>query len=155
MSDDSPASSTDEAIIPKVSSSVGKHIYFDEEQDDDENPTAQKIIERPVSSTIRVDSSDLISRCKGFIPLLSDKNQNSTDKNKDDDDDELNLPDIDDGSLSEKSAKESGEASSTTDEEIVKKKRKKKKKKKKKKVKTTEDLNQDVNVNNNQDLLSK
>jgi len=152
MSDDSPSSSTDEAIIPKVSSSVGKHIYFDEEQDDDENPTAQKIIERPVSSTIRVDSSDLISRCKGFIPLLSDKNQNSTDKNKDDD--ELNLPDIDDGSLSEKSAKESGEASSTTDEEIVKKKRKKKKKKKKKKVKTTEDLNQDVNVNN-QDLLSK
>jgi hypothetical protein len=155
MSEDSPSSSTDEPIVPKVSSSVGKHIYFDEEQDDDENPTAQKIIERPVSSTIRVDSSDLISRCKGFIPLLSDKNQNSTDKNKDDDDDELNLPDIDDDDeLSEKSAKESGEASSTTDEEIVKKKRKKKKKKKKKKVKTNEDLNQDVNVNN-QDLLSK
>jgi len=154
--EDSPSSSTDEPINPKISSGIVKHIYFDDEMDDNENSTTQKIIEHPTASTIRVDSSDLISRCKDFIPLLSDTNQKdkfnenlSLEK-----DDEINIPDI----LSEKSSKESGEASSTTDNdhhddksnEIIKKKRKKKKKKKKKKPKTNDDddLNQDINVNN-------
>jgi len=153
MSEDSPSSSIDESINPKISSGIIKHIYFDDEHDDNENSTTQKIIERPTASTIRVDSSDLISRCKDFIPLLSDANQkdklneNLSSKK----DDEINIPDI----LSEKSSKESGEASSTTDNdddnksnEIIKKKRKKKKKKKKKKPKTNDDLNQDINVNN-------
>ncbi|CAF1247771.1 unnamed protein product [Rotaria sp. Silwood1] len=150
--DDSPLSSTNEPINQKFSSNIGKHIYFDDEQDDHENLTTEKIIERPTPSTIRVDSSDLISRCKDFIPLLSDTNQNLTNKNQLNEiislekDDELKISDIDNNSLSEKSSKESGEASSTTDDEkqndIIKKKRKKKKKKKKKKVK----LNQDNDV---------
>ncbi len=149
--EDSPLSSTDEPINPKISSGVVKHIYFDDEHDDNENSTTQKIIERPTASTIRVDSSDLISRCKDFIPLLSDSNQKDklNENLSSEKDEELNLPDI----LSEKSSKESGEASSTTDDEksneIIKKKRKKKKKKKKKKLKTTDNLNPtDVNVNN-------
>ncbi|CAF3335630.1 unnamed protein product [Rotaria sp. Silwood2] len=156
MSDDSPSSSTDEPINPKISSNVGKHIYFDEEHNDDENLTTEKIIERSTPSTIRVDSSDLISRCKDFIPLLSDTNQNSTNKDKLNENisleknDEFKFPDIDDNSLSEKSSKESGEVSSTTDDEkqneIIKKKRQKKKKKKNKKVKLNDDLNQDNNV---------
>ncbi|CAF1046891.1 unnamed protein product [Rotaria sordida] len=157
MSDNSPSSSTDESINPKISSNTGKHIYFDEEHDDNENLTTQKIIERPTPSTIRFDSSDLITRCKDFLPLLSDTNQNSTNKNENislEKDDELNFPDIDDNTLSEKSSKESGEASTTTtttdsekQNEIIKKKRKKKKKKKKKKVKLNDDLNQDNHVN--------
>jgi hypothetical protein len=155
--EDSPSSSTDEPINPKIlSSGIVKHIYFDDEMDDNENSTTQKIIERPTASTIRVDSSDLISRCKDFIPLLSDTNQKdkfNENLSSEKDDDEINIPDI----LSEKSSKESGEASSTTDNdhddksnEIIKKKRKKKKKKKKKKSKTNDDddLNQDINVNN-------
>ncbi|CAF1111439.1 unnamed protein product [Adineta steineri] len=158
MSDeDSPPSSNEELVNEKPSSSTGKHIYFDEEHDDNEDLPTQKIIERPITSTIRVDGSDLITRCKDFIPLLSDTNENSIHKdklNENNDDDELNLPDLNDDSSSGKSEKESGEASSTTDEEIVKKKRKKKKKKKKKKVKTDENLNQDVNVNN-QDVISQ
>jgi len=157
MSEDSPLSSADEVINPKISSAIIKHIYFNEEQDDDdnENSTAQKIIEHPTPSTIRVDGSDLISRCKDFIPLLSDTNQNLNAKEQvnenlsSEKDDEINFPEI----LSEKSSKESGEASSTNDDdekstEIIKKKRKKKKKKKKKKLKTNDDLNQDVDVNN-------
>ncbi|CAF0936341.1 unnamed protein product [Rotaria sordida] len=156
MSDNSPSSSTDESINQKISSNTGKHIYFDEEHDDNENLTTQKIIERPTPSTIRFDSSDLITRCKDFLPLLSDTNQNSTNKNENislEKDDELNFPDIDDNTLSEKSSKESGEASTTTttdsekQNEIIKKKRKKKKKKKKKKVKLNDDLNQDNHVN--------
>jgi hypothetical protein len=149
MSENSPSSSIDEPINPKISSGIIKHIYFDDEQDDNENSTTQKIIERPTASTIRVDSSDLISRCKDFIPLLSDANQKDklNENLSSEKDDEINI-------LSEKSSKESGEASSTTDNdddksnEIIKKKRKKKKKKKKKKPKTNDDLNQDINVNN-------
>jgi hypothetical protein len=151
MSDDSPSSSTAEPLNPKTCPGVVKHIYFDEEPDDTENSTAQKIIiERPTASTIRVDSSDLISRCKDFIPLLSDTNQNPSTLNENIPD-EFNFPDIDNDLTSEKSSKESGEASSTTDDEKqIKKKRKKKKKKKKKKLKTNDDdnLNQDIHVNN-------
>jgi hypothetical protein len=152
MSDNSP----DEPTNSKLSSAINKHIYFDEQINDIEDLTPQKIIERSTPSTVRVDSSDLISRCKDFIPLLSDTNQSLTEKiqlNESDllekDDEEITIPD--DDSSSEKSAKESGEASSTTDDdekqiEVNKKKRKKKKKKKKKKLKTN-DLNQDDNVN--------
>jgi hypothetical protein len=145
--EDSSLSSLDQPRSPKICSTTVKHIYFDDEHDDDENPALQKLIERPAPSTIRVDGSDLISRCKDFLPLLSDtkdqSNENLSSK-KDDDDDEFNIPEI----LSEKSSKESGEASSTAEEdkskEIIKKKRKKKKKKKKKKLKTDENLNQDL-----------
>ena len=105
--------------------------------------SAQKIIERPTPSTIRVDGSDLITRCKDFLPLLA----NPIEKLSEEEAKELDIPEI----LSDKSSKESGEASSTTEddeekknEEIVKKKRKKKKKKKKKKVKT--DDNPPVNI---------
>jgi hypothetical protein len=49
--------------------SVAKHVYLnDEERNSNEN----KIIDR---STIRIDSSDLISRCKNFLPLLTDANR--------------------------------------------------------------------------------
>ncbi|UJR07928.1 hypothetical protein I4U23_012211 [Adineta vaga] len=156
MSDDS----CDELPLDsKPLSKIGKHIYFDEEHEDNAENTLiqQKIIERPVSSTIRMDGSDLISRCQNLIPLLSDTNANTTSKDQSDDknnneDEEFHLPDDnDDSSKSEKNAKESGEASSSADEEIVKKKRKKKKKKKKKKLKT--DLT-DIPVNN-QDLSSQ
>ncbi|CAF3378583.1 unnamed protein product [Rotaria socialis] len=157
MSDEAASSSNDEPINSKTSSSIVKHIYFDEEQDDNENLKTQKIIERPAPSTIRIDSSDLISRCKDFIPLLSDTNQKLTNKDQFNEnialeqDDEIKSPNITDDSLSEKSSKESGEASSTTDSEkqneVVKKKRKKKKKKKKKKVKLNDDSNLDINVN--------
>jgi hypothetical protein len=161
MSDDSP--SPDELKDPKPMPSTIKHIYFDEEHDDAEDLTtttptvSQKIIERPLPSTIRVDGSDLISRCKDFLPIFSDSNQNlSSEKDKLNENipDEINLPDIEDNSLSEKSSKESGEASSTTDNdkqtEVIKKKRKKKKKKKKKKLKTNDDndLKQESHVNN-------
>jgi hypothetical protein len=146
---DEPA---DELPHPTPSSATGKHIYFDEEHDDDDVPV-QNIIERPVSSTIRVDSSDLISRCKDFIPLLSDAHTTATDKdrlNAMNDNEEFNLPELEDeNSNSEKSAKESGEASSSsTEEEAVKKKRKKKKKKKKKKAKTNDTEPHDVPVHN-------
>ena len=157
--DDSFSSSSDKPTNPNISSTTGKHIYFDEQHDDNESLTTQKIVERPTPPTIRVDSSDLIARCKDFIPLLSDTNPSTANQNKLDennsleDQDKSNFPDIDDNSSSEKSSKESGEASSTTDDEkqnkIALKKRRKKKKKKKKKLKTNEDdhLNQNINVN--------
>ena len=155
--DDSVSSSNDEPINSKLSPIVGKHIYFDDEQHaDNENITTQKIIERPTPSTIRIDGSDLITRCKDFIPLLSDANQNSTAQTQFNENislekhDQIHFPDIDDNLLSEKSSKESGEASSTTDNEkqneTLKKKRKKKKKKKKKKAKINDDLNSNVHI---------
>ena len=86
MSEDSPSPSPDELEDPKPTPSTIKHIYFDEEHDDDvedlttttttTTTTSQKIIERPLPSTIRVDGSDLISRCKDFLPIFSDSNQN-------------------------------------------------------------------------------
>ncbi|CAF1225105.1 unnamed protein product [Adineta ricciae] len=153
MTDDSP----DELSSPsKPSVTVAKHIYFDEdhhETNDENTSTQQKIIERPVSSTVRMDGSDLISRCQNLIPLLSDTNAITTDKDQSNekDEEEFHLPVDDDDSKSEKSAKESGEASSSTDEEVVKKKRKKKKKKKKKKLKPN-----DTDIpKNNPDLPSQ
>jgi hypothetical protein len=145
MSDEDDGSSLSSIDLeprnPPVSSSIGKHIYFDDEEHDDQS--TQKIIERETPSTIRVDSSDLITRCKDFLPLLGDVNQKEVSTEKDDD--EINIPEI--------NSKESGEVSSTSDDDdekskdIEKKKRKKKKKKKKKKLKTDENL-----IVNNQDL---
>ena len=143
----SSSSETDhEPLDPPVtsSSSAGKHIYFDDDEDADQpkDSISAKIIERETPSTVRVDGSDLINRCKDFLPLLSDPNQPQASIEEDD---PIEIP-------SDNSSKESGEASSTTDDEksteIIKKKRKKKKKKKKKKLKT----DAEILVHNNEDL---
>ena len=114
---------------------IGKHIHFpdpgdeEEEEVEAEGKPVPEIIERSTPSTVRVDSSDLISRCKDFLPLLADPNSLVEE-----------TPTIDDiPVLDDQAAKESGEASSTasSDEEVKTTKRKKKKKKKKKKLKTT------------------
>ena len=122
------------------SSSAGKHIYFPDEEEEEEEDQAKptentQIIERENPSTIRVDSSDLINRCKDILPLLS----SSSNVNE-----RVNIEEEEDDDLPERSSKESGEASSSTEDEkeMVKKKRKKKKKKKKKKAKIMDDVNQ-------------
>ena len=148
MSD--PDEPNDTSVIP--SSSTGKHIYFADDDDDDDNQaeksSTEKIIEREPPSTIRVDSSDLISRCKDFLPILSSSNINEPSRRLNaDEKDEFDL-------LLEKNSKESGEASSSssssnTDEELTKKKRKKKKKKKKKKTK----IDPQANLVNQTDAL--
>ncbi|CAF1203231.1 unnamed protein product [Rotaria sordida] len=54
---------------------VAKHVYLNEEEDEEipnKNYLSNKIIQQ---STIRIDSSDLISRCKHFLPLLTDANK--------------------------------------------------------------------------------
>jgi hypothetical protein len=48
---------------------VAKNVYFDEEIHGETNKINQH-------STVRIDSSDLISRCKQFLPLLTDANRN-------------------------------------------------------------------------------
>jgi hypothetical protein len=53
--------------------SIAKNVYLDDEIHHDETNFSKKNNER---STVRVDSSDLISRCKHFLPLLTDANQN-------------------------------------------------------------------------------
>ena len=81
-----------------------------------------EVIERSTPSTVRVDSSDLISRCKDF---LADPTPG----------------DVVEEDIPDHLSKESGEASSSTassdaENETKPAKRKKKKKKKKKKLKT-------------------
>ncbi|CAF1238217.1 unnamed protein product [Rotaria sordida] len=54
---------------------VAKHVYLNEEDEEEipnKNYLSNKIIQQ---STIRIDSSDLISRCKHFLPLLTDANK--------------------------------------------------------------------------------
>ena len=50
---------------------IMKNVYFNDELNQD--LPKKKPIER---STVRVDSSDLISRCKTLLPLLTDANRN-------------------------------------------------------------------------------
>jgi len=52
---------------------ISKNVYSDEEKNPTENNLSNKINPR---STIRIDSSELISRCKDFLPLLTDANRN-------------------------------------------------------------------------------
>ena len=49
--------------------SIAKNVYLDDEEI---KSNEKKSLER---STIRIDSSDLISRCKNFLPLLTDANK--------------------------------------------------------------------------------
>lgn len=152
MSESDESESADECPPPATSSStVGRHIFFANDDDDDDEDKAdvstQKVIERPVSSTIRVDTSDLISRCKDFIPMLSDEQAAAVNRESVIETDEFDLPDLNEAdSSSENAGKESGEASSSSEEEVVQKKRKKKKKKKKKKPKTDNPDHEDVAV---------
>lgn len=53
-----------------IKHNVAKNVYYDEEAHNDDY-VCNKITER---STVRVDGSDLISRCKNFLPLLTDAN---------------------------------------------------------------------------------
>jgi len=46
---------------------VNKHVYFDEQ--------ITKNSSNEHSTTIRLDNSDLISRCKHFLPLITDANR--------------------------------------------------------------------------------
>ncbi|CAF4706394.1 unnamed protein product, partial [Rotaria sp. Silwood1] len=50
---------------------VTKHVYLDEELSND-NCLKKKVNQ---CSTIHIDSSNLISRCKNFLPLLTDANR--------------------------------------------------------------------------------
>jgi len=52
---------------------ISKNVYVDEEKNPTENNLSNKVNPR---STVRVDSSELISRCKDFLPLLTDANRN-------------------------------------------------------------------------------
>jgi len=51
---------------------ISKHVYLDEERNS-KKTLSNQLNQR---STIRIDSSDLISRCRNFLPLLTDANQN-------------------------------------------------------------------------------
>jgi hypothetical protein len=51
---------------------VEKNVYLDEDINN-KKTCSNQFNER---STVRVDSSDLISRCKQFLPLLTDANRN-------------------------------------------------------------------------------
>ncbi|CAF2640068.1 unnamed protein product [Rotaria sp. Silwood2] len=66
--DESDSSNDFFSVLKK---NVSKHVYLDEDISND-NCLSNKITER---STVRLDSSDLISRCKHFLPLLTDANQ--------------------------------------------------------------------------------
>ena len=51
--------------------SVAENVYFDYDEPNEKKvePTAE------TSTTFRVDSTDLISRCRTFLPLLTDANR--------------------------------------------------------------------------------
>ena len=71
--DESSGSSND--FFSVLKKTIAKNVYFDEEI----QPENKKIAPR---STVRVDSSDLISRCKQFLPILTDANRNLLSKIK-------------------------------------------------------------------------
>lgn len=68
--DDQSSSSND--FFSDLRKNITKNVYFNEEMKKDFLPS-KKTIER---STVHIDSSDLISRCKTFLPLLTDANRN-------------------------------------------------------------------------------
>lgn len=138
---------------------IGNENQTNDDQADSLNPSEKtelksektKVVERPAPTTIRIDGSDLITRCKDFIPLLSDPNPTTKVNDEQENIEDIDLSLIDDDSSDENKSKESGEASSTsTDSDqdkskpIPEKKRKKKKKKKKKKKVKIIDNNQDT-----------
>jgi hypothetical protein len=52
---------------------ISKNVYLDEEKNHTEKNLLNKTNQR---STMRIDSSELITRCKDFLPLLTDANRN-------------------------------------------------------------------------------
>jgi hypothetical protein len=58
----------DDDFFSVLKKSIAKNVYSD---DQEIKSNEKKSLER---STIRIDSSDLISRCKNFLPLLTDAN---------------------------------------------------------------------------------
>lgn len=53
---------------------VAENVYFDYDQDE-QKKTETIEPTNSTSSTFRVDSSDLITRCRTFLPLLTDANR--------------------------------------------------------------------------------
>lgn len=64
-------SNNSDDFFTELRKNVAKNVYLDEQMNIHDNLSNQ-FTER---STVRVDSSDLISRCKHFLPLLTDANQ--------------------------------------------------------------------------------
>ena len=59
-----------------LKTSVAKHVYPESgERVDRGDPLPNRTINRSAPSTVRLDSSDLISRCRNFLPLLTDANR--------------------------------------------------------------------------------
>ncbi|UJR38298.1 hypothetical protein I4U23_030968 [Adineta vaga] len=59
-----------EDFFSALKKNVSKNVYFDEPISSTDNVQRNERL-----STIRIDSSDLISRCKQFLPILTDANQ--------------------------------------------------------------------------------
>ena len=47
---------------------VARHVYFDQESTNDQSTSTS-------TTTTRVDTSELLSRCRNFLPLLTDANR--------------------------------------------------------------------------------
>jgi len=60
-------------------------------------PAKTVVIERCPPTTVRVDSSDLITRCRDFLPLLTDSNQKLTEKSLAGEDIKIELDEDNDG----------------------------------------------------------
>ena len=124
-----------------LKTSVAKHVYPESgERVHRGDQLPNRTINRSAPSTVRLDSSDLISRCRTFLPLLTDANRALLSKieagenvrlelDSDEDDDEhaneeartieMNLmfcPDVDSSSL-ESESDTSDEVSSNSDDD--------------------------------------
>jgi hypothetical protein len=75
FNEDGESSENSNDFFSVLKKTIAKNVYFDEEI----HAETKKIAPR---STVRVDSSDLISRCKQFLPLLTDANRNLLSKIK-------------------------------------------------------------------------
>ncbi|CAF0894167.1 unnamed protein product [Adineta steineri] len=71
--DDESNSSSD--FFSVLKKNVAKHVYLDEHIHSNSNNATKNCLNEQSTTTIRIDSSDLISRCKNFLPLLTDANR--------------------------------------------------------------------------------
>lgn len=71
---DEDESNSSNDFFSDLRKSITKNVYFNEEIKSDSSSSSSK--KNHSCSTVRVDTSDLISRCKTFLPLLTDANRN-------------------------------------------------------------------------------
>ena len=71
LQDDEDESNPSNDFFSDLRKSITKNVYFNEEIKSDSSSKTNLSC-----STVRVDTSDLISRCKNFLPLLTDANRN-------------------------------------------------------------------------------